>query len=262
MHVVYEITRVFAHAGVSISDIKFPGVSTFSNYNILWDFLRHLPILEGKSFPDKSDPLAWEAANGDYTYKGSGVVLGGSLKFNYTSETGPFFHFRLKPLSLDRRARLGRKLGEDRLLILDMPHLRGKDVPKILQGEDGQNLLWDWLVDEPHWLFGRSWKPFHTKPKVDKNKQERKKAKKDKKENKKEETSHHVYFFAVSGNGLGQRSQSPEGEVRPNIEIPKLLNENVRLTRKNKHHSYLKLFSRTGLGMLFLTPHDLPTKTA
>lgn len=240
-----------------MSDINFLNISTFGDYKTLWDFLLHLPILEGKPFPDKSDPLAWEAANGDYTYKGSGVMLGGSLKFNYSSETGPFFQFRLKPLSLDRRCRLGRKLGEDRFLVLDMPHLNGKDVPKVLQGEDCQDLLWDWLEGGPHWLFGRSWKPFSTKTKEEKTKQEKKKAKKERMD-KKKEVSHSVTFFAVSGHGLGQQFQSPGGQHRPNIEIPKLLNYYVRLTRKNKHHPFLKLFSRTTLGMLLFTlPHSV-----
>lgn len=241
--------------------VDFPKVSTFCDYNNLWTDLKALKLLEGKTFPDKSDPLAWQAANGDYTFKGSGVVLGGSLKFNHSSETGPFFQFRLKPLSLDRRHRLGRKLGDDRFLVLDMPHFKGRDIPKTLQGEEAQKVLYDWLVDGPHWLFGRSWKPFFTKTKEEKTKQEKKKAKKEKKENMRDELAHSVNFFAVSGNGLGERPQSLEGLVRSNIEIPKLLNDFVRLTRKNKHQPFLKLFSRTGLGMLLFTFLDLLANT-
>ncbi|CAG8979219.1 hypothetical protein HYALB_00013146 [Hymenoscyphus albidus] len=249
VHVICEIAGVFCHVGVSMSEVDFPASSTLSDYATLWKFLKQLSALQGKTFPERSETAAWEAADTRYTCKGSGVVFGGSLKYNHLSETGPFYQLALKPMTLDRRHRLGRKLGDDRFLELDMPHLKGNGVPEIIQGERGQAIVMNWLVNGPHWLFGRSWKPFHCKPKKSKSRQEKNK---DKKEKMSEVSL--MYFFAVRGNGILPRGASRDEGAHQTIEIAQLLDRYVRITRKNEHQSYLKLFSRTSLALSRNTP--------
>ncbi|KAG9233732.1 RNA dependent RNA polymerase-domain-containing protein [Amylocarpus encephaloides] len=250
LQIIYEITRVFAFTGVAMSDAIFPDMSSnYANYNELWSFLQSMPELRGKVFPPKSEKAAWEAANRDFASNLSGVILGGSLTYNLSSGTGPLFDFRLKPMTLDKRHRLSRRYGDDRFFEMDMPHLKGDNLPKPIQGDLGHTALLKWLVDGPHWLFGRSWKPFHCKSKERKEKKEKKK---DKKLVKKEtETAHCLYFFAVRGNGISPAYERQD--QKNSMEIHELL-DNVRLTRQNKHQSFLKLFSRTSLAVSRNTP--------
>jgi hypothetical protein len=252
LYAIYEIVRVFSHAGVSMADVEFPLTEDFSDYDKLWLFLRDLPQLQGKTFPPRSERAAWEAAKTGFTSNGAGlelgVILSGSLTFDMSDSMSPLFQFRLRPLTLDKTHRLSRRLGEDRFIQIDMPHLQGRFLPKLLQGDRGQDFLLKWLVGRRHWLFGRCWRVFHCKPKERKEKGEKKK-----KKDKPSDPAHCVYFFAVDGQGIfpsgsstSMRFEPPE-ERHTVIEIDALLNM-VRLTRKNQNQSYLKLFSRTSLG--------------
>lgn len=235
LNIVYEITRVFLHAEAPIMNVEFSSDDHLGDYDALWVFLKTHPMLKDKPFPERSSKEAWEAAKNDYKKGGLAVVLGGSLEFN-ESITGPLFRLRLKPLQLELSHRVGRRLGNDRFFEVDMPHLTGRELPKLLQdlGPQGQDAVLQWLVDTSHSLFGRSWKPFFCKPADRKSTKAQKTGKKIFKSD--SELAHRVYFFAVSGKGLEEE-----------IPIRVLLNK-IRLERKNKHQSFLKLFSRTSLG--------------
>jgi hypothetical protein len=253
LYIIYEVVRVFSHTEVSMADIKFPPIKAFEDYDKLWLFLRNLPQLQGKAFPLKSDLVAWEAAKTNFTSNSAGsevgVVLSGSLTYDMSDSMSPLFQFKLKPLTLEKKHRLSRRLGEDRFIQIDMPDLHGRFLPKLLQGDRGQEILFKWLVGRRHWLFRRRWRVFHCKPKERKDKGDKKKR------DKQSDPSHCVYFFAVDGQGILPPVSStpinfePPDERKTVIEINALLNM-IRLTGENTHQPYLKLFSRTSLGML------------
>ncbi|KAH8648331.1 RNA dependent RNA polymerase-domain-containing protein [Tricladium varicosporioides] len=239
MAIKYEITRVFQHADVLMTTIDFPW-KRFTDYDYMWKFLKGLPALEGKPFPEKSNKNAWEAAQGDFNSGSNGVVLSGSLQANSSSLAGPLFRFHLNPLRLDRTHRLDRRHGSHRFLELEMPHLSGDQVPKSISGGHRHDLILDWLVDQKHALFGRIWKPFHTKRK---DRDRRRDGSKDE-----SGTAHVVYFFAIDGSGINLVPSPGKALQSLRLDIHALL-DTVRLGRKNEDESYLKLFARTSLAV-------------
>jgi len=235
----------------------FSDLSNLDDYDNLWRFLQSHPALQDKAFPERSSREAWAATFTGFETRSpgvfsKGVVLSGSLRFNESdSVTDPFFHLKIQPLRLDLTHRLGRRLGNDRFIEIDVPILSKcrTPLPKLLAklGEAGQATVIEWLVDANHRLLGRGWKPFFTRPKEGKGQRK--------------ESSHflpdndvnRVTFFAVDGHGFTV-VKDPFCQPRKNfhhvIPINVLLNF-LRPTRKNEGQSYLKLFSRTALGMQF-----------
>ena len=248
--VKFEILRVFLQAGIPVAEINFPAPNVLDNYDQLWRFLQGLPVLQGKPLAEQSAKEAWDAACDDFSKGGLAVVLSGSLRFNESTDpTDPLFRFRLKPMKLDRSHRLGRRLGNDRFLEIEMPNLDGNHIPSAIEklGDKGRQILFKWLVDGPHRVLGRSWQPFYSKKKESN-------AKSGKREKKKDlsETAHCVYFFAVSGSGLRDSREYPDEPFRRRTMSVKSLLDTVRPTRKNMHQSDLKLFARTALGNILL----------
>lgn len=245
--VKYEILRVFLQAGVAFTGVNFPSPALLDDYEGLWRFLKHVRVLKEKPLPEKSEKAAWEAAKGGFNCADRVVVLSGSLKFDGSNATGPLYRFKLKPLKLDLSYRLSCRLGSDRFLEIDMPHLTdpGKTTngyPQLLRdlGERGIGVLLDWLVDSKHSLLGRYWQPFSTKPK-----EKRGKKREDPSES---ETAHCVYFFAVDSPEFGIVDGQPGISPKSlKMSIASLL-DTIRLTRKNVHQPFLKLFSRTSIG--------------
>ena len=245
--VTYEITRVFLHAGVPLTEIGFPELSNMNDYDALWRFLKNLPALKGMPFPERCGREVWASALDDYRRGFRGVMLAGSLRFNNSAITGPFFRFQLDPMKLDLSHRLGRRYGNDRFLEIDIPHLTGRHIPRTLSdlGDRGREIIVEWLVDGKHQFLGRLWKPFHTKAKD--------RIRRDRKQDAAEdpETAHRLYFFAVDGNGFRDKmSLFPDvrdAVVHSPISIKSLLNS-IRPTRENTTEPFLKLFARTSLG--------------
>ncbi|TVY83675.1 RNA-dependent RNA polymerase [Lachnellula suecica] len=254
----YEVTRVFLYAGVPLTDVELQDLDLSTqhdhDYERLWKSLRNLPALIGKDLPEKSEPAAWNAAqtSNGFIQGPHGVVFSGSLRFNESDRTGPFFRLQLQPMKLDLAHRLGRRFGHDRFLELDMPSLNDRHVPDVLRelGDRGRDIVIEHLVDANHRLFGRTWKPFYCKPK------DRKERKRDILTESTEETvaaaAHRVYLFAVDGRGFrivrNALRDLPSPESHPRINIQELLNM-VRPTRKNTHQPFLKLFARTSLAL-------------
>lgn len=244
--VTYEITRVFLHAGVSLKEVEFSPSPFLTDYDTLWRFLKALPNLQGKPFPERCSLETWEAALGDFHHGTRAVYMNGSLRFNLVVEARPLFRLQLGALRLDSSHRAGRCFGHDRFLEIDMPSLTGDHVPRCLQlvRKRGSEVIIEWLVDQSHRLLDRLWKPFHLKPK------ERKERKADtsQKPTADPEPVHRVFFFAVDGNDFiegGMRADASKPYVK--LTIAMLLNC-IRPTRKNVKQSFLKLFSRTSLG--------------
>jgi RNA dependent RNA polymerase len=187
------------------------------------------------------------AFNGGVKCGFDGIVLSGSLTFS-NDAADPFFKIRLQPIRLELSHRLGRRLGNDRFLEVDIPVLTGNRIPKFLAdlGDRGREIINKWLITTTHCLFGREWKPFYVRkiktkdkvkgvvlPDIDSTKR--------------------LCLFAVSGNGFvvsNDPIREPRGINQFVMSIEDLL-ELIRPTEENKGQSYLKLFSRTSLGILF-----------
>jgi hypothetical protein len=155
--VTYEITRVFLHAEVPLSELEDGLPPNVDDYEILWRFLKGLPALRGRPLPERCRTEVWAAALNGYRRRAHAVVFAGSLQFTDTS-----LRLQLAPLKLDRSHRLGRRWGHDRFLEITVPQLTGNHIPKSLANlqDRGQKVIYDWLVDSAHPLLGREWMPF------------------------------------------------------------------------------------------------------
>ncbi|CZR63638.1 related to RNA-dependent RNA polymerase (involved in quelling) [Phialocephala subalpina] len=242
--VLYEITRVFLHAEVSLSEFDAPVTSGLKDYNTLWSFLKNLPPLKGKPFPERCGEEVWACALNDFQKGFYSVSFSGSLSFNESS----LLQLRLDPLKLEYSHRLGRRFGHDRFAELSMPQITGRHVPPAVQrqvqkiGVDvWRGKFYDWLVDTKHPLLGRIWKPFFVKPKERTAKR---------REATSSEAIYRVFFFAVDGFGFVDSTliSYPNRSIgHPRISIDRLLDK-IRPTCENTWQSYLKLFNRTTLG--------------
>ena len=238
------------YAGVSLSEANPPPPSSYDDYDEFWKFLKDYPPLREKPFPERCSREVWDAAIGDFTYKGGprSIFILGSLRYEFDSP-GYLFRLQLCPLSLDDSHRLGRRFGHDRFLEIDVPDLTGQHVPKMVQklAARGPELIIKWLVDGSHNFLGRTWKPFFVKPKE----RPRRKAITTRKAAEDLASVHRVTFFAVDGDGFLKATIPFEcsGPSHVKISIDKLINR-IRPTRKNVSQSFLKLFSRTALGKL------------
>lgn len=230
-----------------MSEARFSPSPNFSDYDYLWTFLKSLPSLQGKSFPDQCAAEIWDAAiKGNFRREDHAVFMSGSLRFHPVDETGPLFQLQLQPFALDLSHRTGRQFGHDRLLELDIPSLVDKRAPKLLQqlGKRGSSIVIDWLVDESHQLLGRLWKPFFLKPKERSNRKAV-----TIQQSTDPDPIHRIYFFAVDGTGFikGRIPVNYLQQLPVKMSIELLLNR-IRPIRKNIDQNYLKLFSRTALG--------------
>jgi hypothetical protein len=255
LRVIYEITRVFLHAEITIADELFPSSSDLkvydSNYDTLWTFLRNIPALKGKRFPEQTKSDAWAAAGTDSQNGSLGVVFAGSLKFN-SKKTGPLFQFRLSPIKLEQTHRLGRRLTHNRFLEIDMPGILSDDMPDHLSlklKDLTQKCIWDWFWAGPgHSCLGYKWKPFFKK---DVERKPQKQSDQNLATAKGIKNLHRVYFFAVAGRDLRAVDKPLEEawEIQKDLEISVgTLLEMIRSSEENKHEPALKLFSRTALG--------------
>ncbi|KAL2062015.1 hypothetical protein VTL71DRAFT_6281 [Oculimacula yallundae] len=239
---IYEITRVFLHVEVPMSELVVPA---FKNYDELWTFLKGCKELKGLTFPEKSSQEVWDCAE-TLEQNFHAVVFSGSLHF---SSTGPgFFRLKLDPLKLDFSHRLGRRFGHDRFFELCIPGLTGRGhLPDELKSGDYLETVREWLIDTPHSLLGRFWQPFFVKPK-EKRKQNRDIIK----DVEEVDPAFRIYLFATSGPGFEKDEsliKNPDPlRGHPLMGIAQLLNR-IRPTRKNQYQSYLKLFQRTSLAV-------------
>lgn len=243
MRVIYEITRVCLHVGVSFAEIDFPEPAVLDDYTILWRFLKSVPALEGKLFLERCSETIWELASGDFSHGFRGVVFSGSLRFNIDGSGKPLFHFRLLPMKLDLSHRLGRRFMDDRFLEIDMPALTGRDIPQSLRkvGARGYDIVCNWLVGSRHPLLGRFWKPFFAKTLPPPKKRKRDS---DKSEVDEIAFSNRLYFFALDGVEIGL----PKTETRAVMTIQELLDA-IRPTEENETQPFLKLYARTSLAV-------------
>ncbi|RDW62034.1 hypothetical protein BP6252_11467 [Coleophoma cylindrospora] len=228
------------------------------NYDELWNHLKNIPVLRGKVFPEKCSTETWKCALGTFSRDHYAVNMSGSLRFNTAPGCSPFFRLQLAPLTLQFGHRFGRRFGNDRFLELDMPHLssHGK-TPKLLQdlGDQGRDIILEWLIVTKHQMCGRLWCPFHVKPK------DGKKRKIEVTEVLSDEsnaaTAHRVFLFASDGLNFTQNTKIPPANEsmgsHTTMSVSSLLNW-LRPLRKNTEQPFLKLFSRTSLALARMYP--------
>ncbi len=245
--VLYEITRVFLHAEVPLSEFNAPVTPALKDYNTLWSFLKSIPALKGRPFPERCGDEVWNCVLNDYHKGNYSVSFAGSLSFNAAS-LNPIFQLRLDLPKLEFSHRLGRRFGHDRFVEVSIPQIIGRHVPETVQrlvknlGVDKwRDTVYDWLIDSNHPLLGRTWRPFFVKPKERMAKR---------REAASPEAIYNIFFFAVDGIGFVNNStliSNPNPSIgHPVMTIDRLL-DRIRPTRKNVHQSYLKLFNRTTL---------------
>ncbi|KAH7360168.1 RNA dependent RNA polymerase-domain-containing protein [Rhexocercosporidium sp. MPI-PUGE-AT-0058] len=250
--VIYEITRVFLHADVPLSEFSAPVTSRLDDYDTLWKFLRSLPYLQDRPFPERSSREAWACATESSYDKGFlAVVLGGSLHFR-SDEDDTFFRLKLEPLKLDFSHRLGRRFGHDRFFEIHMPQLSGRHIPPALEalGQRGPPIIIKWLVDSIHSLLGLSWKPFMVK---DKERRNKKALIVTKDVEPVVDTAFRIFFFAIDGPKFVKKDlliTHPDSRAgRPKMSIPVLLNCIRPINEENEGEPFLKFFNRTTLAL-------------
>lgn len=242
----YEVTRVFLHAEVSLLDFDAPISSDFNDYDTLWRFLRDLPCLKGRPFPERSNKEAWTCALDTFQRKFDSVVFAGSLQFNSkSSDQDGFFKLKLDPLKLDLSHRLGRRFGHDRFMEISIPLLTGRRVPELLS-TCGPDLIYEWLVDSSFPLCSRHWSSYFVKSK---DKQRKRNTTSDLEV---ADPAFRIYLFATDAPDFVRDDrliQYPDlSKAHAKMSVKQLLNS-IRPIRKNEHQAYTKLFARTSLGM-------------
>lgn len=226
---------------------------TLHDYNALWKFLKSLPQLQEKPFPEKCSPKAWASSLKNWTAGNfEGVVMSASLKFT-SSKTGPLFRVQLKPLTTDRTHRLGRRFGNDRFLEVTLPNLTKSRPPGSTDDdlEMRRKEIIHWVTYQVHKFMGIEWRSFGLKDARSKkiNNIELKKASDDA-EN---QATHQVFFFAVDGIGFQTGPTPPAIKADPEhhtkFTVEGLLRWLIPFRlENNQKQPYLKLFSRISLG--------------
>ncbi|KAI1212373.1 RNA dependent RNA polymerase-domain-containing protein [Annulohypoxylon truncatum] len=245
----WEILRISLHCGIQMDDLRIAYDPSWTDQKTMWRRLQALPLFQGKSFPERSQPNAWTAAlNDKFGTTDQVVILTASLSTN-TSKNGPLFTLRLNPLKLDLSHRLSRRFGSDRFLELVIPSMNSQDLKPI--GDAGIESIQRWLVNESHVLLGRVWTSFFLKPSL---------PKKISSENTlvpqtKTIYQERIYLFAEDGNdfhrlGAGDH-WSPKGEpvgMHTQMGRGSLIDWLLQVPN-NQSQSVLKLFSRITLGL-------------
>ncbi|GAW23000.1 hypothetical protein ANO14919_125470 [Xylariales sp. No.14919] len=252
----WEVMRVALHCGIPIEDLPFQYEPILGDQNKLWETLRRLRVLQGKKFPEKSRPEAWNAAMSDhFRSTDQVVVLTASLTLNDRAKTGPLFNLSLQPLRLDLPHRLDRRFGSDRFLELTIPSSYTKEMKALSKDHESLiNSIRNWLVEGTHFLLGRSWRSFGTKQATPK------KIHKD--DTLRPETrtilQDKIYLFAENGNDFihaeATQSVSPKPEMtntHTKMKREHLLDWLLQIQKnpKTQRQSVFKLFSRISLGL-------------
>ncbi|KAI1114849.1 hypothetical protein F5Y14DRAFT_450706 [Nemania sp. NC0429] len=266
----WEIMRVALHCGTPMEDIHLQYDPILNDQTKLWDRLRRLSAFDGKSFPEKSKPEAWNAAMSDhFRMTDQIVVLTASLSLN-AAKVGPLFKLSLQPLRLDLPHRLDRRFGSDRFLELLIPSSNSKDLKALSRGNESAVIraIQTWLIEGPHFLLGRVWRSFCIKQATPK------KIYKD--DTLRPETitilQERIYLFAEDGNDfiLTEVKPSISPKLQTTTSHTKMKREHllewllqIQQNEKNRKQSVYKLFSRIALGLsrtrptAVLQPHQI-----
>lgn len=150
-------------------------------------------------------------------------------------------------MKMEMSCRLFRRFGNDRFLVIGVPALDEKNIPKHLHKdwEAVREKVIAWLAHEEHLYFGRIWKAFYMKAKPDRKR-------KAVESSQYGEIRHLIYFFATDGCDFQSPGQKPprKGEA-VNAHTPMEISELWEWfcpREQNKEQTYCKMFSRMALG--------------
>lgn len=238
-----------------MDDLRIPDYRTLLDYNVLWEFLKGLPQLQGKPVPEKSTQRAWASSQANWTAGPfDGVVLSASLKFS-SPRSGPFFKVRLQPLSTNLTHRLGRRFGNDRFFELSVPNLTKFKSPGNAEHDidSTRKEIIHWLSYYEHEFLGIDWRPFCVKDLKSKKPINIELKSFDDAES---AATNQIFLFGVNGIGFRTGKTPPmRGEDpahRTKFSVKGMLNWLIPFhLEKNKNQPFLKLFSRISLGKIF-----------
>ncbi len=253
----YELLRVSLHTGISMPDL-YPVNSRYGklpqDYRTFWAQLQCRAEKAGKKMPERSSLEAWESAASGFDR----VQMSGELHVA-DERVNNMFKLTLNPLRLERSNRLLRKFGHDRFFKLVVPWPGNKWAGKLPAHDEksARDGIISWLTDYAHPLAGRTWKAFflrdHRNVKKRKPLKDNENFLKEPDAGKEFTKKWDVNLFAVDGcdfhkSGPLRRSESLINRPIP-IMVEDMLNWMIPFN-DNSDQTYLKLFSRIGLGML------------
>lgn len=258
--VIWEVTRVALHCDVDVASLDLHYDQRLTDLDSLWRTLRNHPSFKGKSFPAKSDPIAWRGGlHNNFECEGDALVMLTATMHVSRSRGGPAMKLELHPLKLEQGSRLLRHFGSDRFLEVRVPV-----IDSWLAGEEGaEALAARWLASESHPFMDRNWSAFFVRERSEKSEIT------DVKHGQAPQVvfNERVLFFAESGRDL-------QNARRTILNLSKTINPRVRsaCSRKdmldwllnfdqNCDKSYLKLFSRIALGLSRTNPTVLLEKS-
>lgn len=206
-------------------------------------------LFVGKGLPSACDGATWRAALDSFTSRDLMVTLAGELVYS-SQDSGPLYTLKLQPPRLELGHRLVRRFGADRFIEIVMPSPHSREAPSVVrETPDGPKLVVEWLANNNHYLFGRSWLPFFRR--------DAKKSIKDSKPPHKTITlmQDRIHFFAYDG--INFRPPKPHMSV-PLLDEAKSLQIRTKMSRcdflnwtigleGNTDQSLPKLFSRLAL---------------
>jgi hypothetical protein len=238
-----------------MTDLHFPftDFSDLHEYDVLWNLLKSQTALRGKDFPEKSHRDAWAASLDKFHQGFHGVVFSAKLLFN-SSQKGPFFNFQLQPLKVEVSHRLGRRFAQDRFVVMIIPSITGRKIPKLLKeavqaghGKACRKVIVQWMIREQHNFLGITWEAFYLKD----NTKKRTKLKLSVDEELDNHAKYSIYLFATDGVGFqASNDLPPMGEPshkHTKMSVSAMVDWLIPL-EGNKHKKCLKLFSRIALG--------------
>ncbi|KAL2756914.1 hypothetical protein ACRALDRAFT_1062588 [Sodiomyces alcalophilus JCM 7366] len=243
--VAWEVTRIALHCGVPLYELDDLALgSCWSDQTQLRSALRRHPLFSNKTFPEPCGSDAWEACQSTFQAGDMGISLVLELAWNEANH-GPLFTVSLQPLKLELAHRLSRRFGSDRFLEFIFPSPTARERPSFVKDMDGaSDAVIEWLTTQKHFILGRQWAAFFTKP--------MKKVIKDRHQGETTVSMERVNLFAedghtfYSGPSIPSKADATNIRDRAKFNLTDMLNWAISL-RDNMGQPALKLFSRLAL---------------
>lgn len=250
--VIWEVTRVALHCDVDVASLELQYDERLLDLDTLWSTLRNHPSFKGKSFPVKSDPIAWrDGMYNNFESEGDALVMLTATMHATKSKHGPAMQLELHPLKREQGSRLLRRFGSDRFLEVRIPSIE----TWLGDEDDAEALVARWLANESHSFMDRYWSAFFVRDRSEKSEI------KDDKHGQEPKVifNERVLFFAESGRQLPNArpkiftlAKSMGPPARTACSRTDMLNWLLNFSQ-NDDKSYLKLFSRIALGQYQLS---------
>lgn len=203
---------MFCDVELSSVKLKYHRDCGWDSVKKLRDDVKVLPQFTGKALPEMTGQKMWFVAMNSFQEQHQAITLSVELTYD---ENG-FLNLTFAPLRFGDGHRAGRRFGSDRFLelVLPSPDERSKTGHAPFDCES----VAQWLGLDKHYLLGRVWTPFYSRP------AERKKATLDTRTFDFEDRAktqkgpqHRLFFLAVDGDTF-QRPLSHYALIPPSRE--------------------------------------------